>query len=1114
MVTRTGITGPPWRLVRRVLRHVVRTVLVLLGLVGILLLTFLLPPVRGALLGAGLRLADGALPGTLTAGRTVWPRAGRVVLEDLVWLSDTADTLAVVPRLELAVSLPALRTHDLVVDSLLLDIRVTDIPRIQAAFPAAVSDTAVTTTADTGETPGVPWLRAGAVEGIPSVVVHGLDLRVRRAVVAPGLTVHGVRLQGQVDAGSGGSAARVDLTARLAADLSDSTPVFLELERLELAAQYGPRTGRFGLESLVAVGVVGPVARREVLRGAGPVSLQLTGEGRFDFESSSHPFDAALAGHLAGPLADLFGDDWPGSLPAGDFSRCAVTFNVEAAGSPSGTIDGGVTLELDECDGLQRGRLRLRAQVEPAHPAGLRAQLDTLDLAVPGCNLAARGALADSTVELALAATAQGPIPLLALAGLQPATTDLTLKLDLQVSGPRRFPSGELHLSGNFRDEQWDATDVDFNVVGGLEGLTARLRSGRLHKDGVALLDTLACDVDYTPQESLPLVVAFLAGRDASRIVALVSGGADTVATVRLDSLQLAAAGQMIRLEAPVTVRIDTAGGEYSLDEMVLAGAPGRIHLAGTFRDGEMDMTAGTDLLFTEDMLNSLVPSEIWSRDGGVDLTVQGDVALGGTPADPVFRGGVEVTLRPHRDRPRVGVMISLHLNEGDESGLSADVRIAANDTVLLRASAFAPGSMDLENGIWRPDPTGEMELVVEEQRLGLAHFKPFLPDEVAARGSLVLAADIRVPLGEPRPVTASLESGRLEARLEAAGLDIDLPNGSSLVLDMACRGEGTLRDPRLVGEVTVGSGFLRIPELPRSLHPVEGRVYLWEVALKDSAALAASVGQDVARRWQPDQEVVESVAFMPDLDLKIRLPGNLRLHGYGLDTEVIGEVDVSRGFDKKGLPGPALRGEIGMVRGNLRFMNRQFKIERGSVLFTGAVPPNPELDLLMRSQIGSYTVSVAVTGRADEPVVDLTSEPDLEKTDVVAVLFFGRPLNDLDADERGRVGDENDPGKQLQENLAGLAMVFGTKGLQDSMTSSFGVDMVEFGSDSSGDATFAAGKYLNPDMLLKYHQSLEKSGTYFMTLEYILSRAFRVVSTYGQGEESSGLELQWERRY
>ena len=129
-------------------------------------------------------------------------------------------------------------------------------------------------------------------------------------------------------------------------------------------------------------------------------------------------------------------------------------------------------------------------------------------------------------------------------------------------------------------------------------------------------------------------------------------------------------------------------------------------------------------------------------------------------------------------------------------------------------------------------------------------------------------------------------------------------------------------------------------------------------------------------------------------------------------------------------------------------------------------------------------------------------------------MLLFGRPLNDLDAEQRGRTGAEEDPAKQLQQNLAGLALVFGTADLQNSVSGALGVDIVEVGSDAQGGSTLTAGKYLSPRILVKYNASLEKSGTYFVTLEYSLTELFRIVSTYGQGEEASGLELQWLRRY
>jgi translocation and assembly module TamB len=194
--------------------------------------------------------------------------------------------------------------------------------------------------------------------------------------------------------------------------------------------------------------------------------------------------------------------------------------------------------------------------------------------------------------------------------------------------------------------------------------------------------------------------------------------------------------------------------------------------------------------------------------------------------------------------------------------------------------------------------------------------------------------------------------------------------------------------------------------------------------------------------------------------------------------------------------------------------MNRNFEIRQADVRFTGAVPPDPELDFMLQVTISGTVIRLRVTGRASAPVIELGSDPDLDRADIMAVLLFGRPLNDLDAEQRGRTTGEEDPARQLQRNLAGLALAFGTADLQNSVSGALGVDIVEVGSDSGGGSTLTAGKYLSPRVLLKYNASLEKAGTYFVTLEYTLTEVFRIVSTYGQGEEASGLELKWLRRY
>ena len=140
MVTRRGIPHALRRVLhisRRVLQWLVLT---LLGLVLVVALVLALAPTRGALLGLGVKVADRYLAGRLTVGATDWPAPGHIVLRDLVWLDDRADTLAAVPLLDLTLDLGALRHHDLLVDSLLVVGALVDVPGLQAAFATAIPD--------------------------------------------------------------------------------------------------------------------------------------------------------------------------------------------------------------------------------------------------------------------------------------------------------------------------------------------------------------------------------------------------------------------------------------------------------------------------------------------------------------------------------------------------------------------------------------------------------------------------------------------------------------------------------------------------------------------------------------------------------------------------------------------------------------------------------------------------------------------------------------------------------------------------------------------------------------------------------------------------------------
>ena len=79
--------------------------------------------------------------------------------------------------------------------------------------------------------------------------------------------------------------------------------------------------------------------------------------------------------------------------------------------------------------------------------------------------------------------------------------------------------------------------------------------------------------------------------------------------------------------------------------------------------------------------------------------------------------------------------------------------------------------------------------------------------------------------------------------------------------------------------------------------------------------------------------------------------------------------------------------------------------------MFTGGREINPSLNIVAAHQASEHLVKVVVAGSAEEPTLDLESEPPLDQADFLAVLLFGKPASEL---ERGGI-------HRLREQRVGL---------------------------------------------------------------------------------------------
>ena len=811
----------------------------------------------------------------------------------------------------------------------------------------------------------------------------------------------------------------------------------------------------------------------------------------------------------------------PAGFPRDDFRKVALDLEAGFEGSLSElTVD--ARADLSRTPWLERGLLQGRALVarRPEAPGKLalgHVGLDSLVVALRGGEVLVSGTLDTLQADLKSTVSMTGTDLLELVAPGAWIGSTIDLKGSLQVAGPWHDLHGEVAMGGQAATSDFDIPVFEAAVTGSARDIMAEARARGGVRFGTVLLDSLAVTWAGHPDSSggLPVGDFSLQGW-APEMSGWLRGSAagDSVRTAVIDTLVFTAAGQVVHSAGPATLQQGPRPRDLMVSGLRLRGDLGRVDVEGRFAAEGLTMAASTDLLLTKEWLETLFPSPFWSAGGGVDLTAKGDVALstigdsGGE--EPIMRGHTGLALVPRNEEPPARLDLDFHLAQGDSAGLLAELVFGVGETSLVKGSLLWPGKIDPVGGRWVPAQGTEGGINIPEQELPLAFFNRFLPPEVSLEGSLTVGAGLAMARGDS--VAPLVTDSAVTGLAHTKGLKLNLPNRSWVNLEAEVGLEGRLIDPRLAGEITVSSGLYRLPEIQRSLHPVNGNSVLWSAARE--AMVDSSLHEEISQ-WAGDLLEEDSAApYFPDLDLQVNIPGQLNVVGYGLEAEMAGSFKVSRGLDKKGRPAPVMRGHLQVVEGTLNALNRVFDVERGDFTLEGRIPVDPSLNLSLMTDIDGTIIRIKVMGTALQPKITLESDPEMIQADILAFLLFGQPVNNLDTDQGGSMSEQQSASQQLRQNIQGLALAFGASSLQNQVSGKIGVDQVQIGSDSAGGSTLVLGKYINPRLLLKYNQSLEMSGTYFMTMEYTLSRVFKLISTYGQGEESSGLELRWQRRY
>ena len=230
-------------------------------------------------------------------------------------------------------------------------------------------------------------------------------------------------------------------------------------------------------------------------------------------------------------------------------------------------------------------------------------------------------------------------------------------------------------------------------------------------------------------------------------------------------------------------------------------------------------------------------------------------------------------------------------------------------------------------------------------------------------------------------------------------------------------------------------------------------------------------------------------------LDIEVDMPEKLYVRGRGLESEWRGNLSVTGTADD-----PLVVGSIDFHRGFLTLLDRRFSIDQGAITFSGAKPPIPEIDIKASAEAsGGFTGIVHITGPAQKPKLELSSDPPAPQDEVVARIMFDRSSSGIS------------PFQGLRLAAAIQELQSGGDGLIGIGREALGVDTFDISGSGGADTTASAGKYISDNVFLEFQQGVTP-GSAKAKLEIELTPSLSAETQIGQ--QGTGSSLHWTYDY
>lgn len=571
-----------------------------------------------------------------------------------------------------------------------------------------------------------------------------------------------------------------------------------------------------------------------------------------------------------------------------------------------------------------------------------------------------------------------------------------------------------------------------------------------------------------------------------------------------------------IRLTEPG--RVSIANGTANIQKLAIGIGGGTITASGS---------AGENLNMKIDINGvSAAVANLFVPTLGAEGTISGSVSAKGTIAKPNVQYDVRWdngNLAQARNLGGAAFTLAANGNYNGDS-VTTDATLNNGQGMALRASGSAglTGSMPLDLSV-----NGDLPLALVSALAADAGF--------ALNGSA--SADIRVQGNAQSPqfsggVNVNINAltdlrrgvrlndinGRVAFNGDSISMDGitgKLAGGGSLTIkgSVALSGglnaalqlvadNAVINDGRLLSTTVSGSLSLEGPILQQPT--ISGRLRLAKTAIAIPERLPASISEiDIVHENASPAILKQAQELSPQqttgarssmaLNITVEAPNAIFVRGRGVDAELGGTITIT-GTTLN----PIVSGGFDLIRGRLSILNRRLDFSRGRITFGGALVPL--IDLQAQTNAGSTAITIALTGVANDPQVELSSTPALPQDEILAQLLFNQSSSKLSALQIAQLAD------------AVLQLTGGTEqSLFSSIRTALGIDNLDVSTDEAGNAALSVGKYLNNNTYLEVEQSQDTGTKASVNID--IGRNFILKGSAGSRGEASG-GIFYEREY